>query len=217
MGCGTALPSLALFQSAVSAKSSSGASTPAALFLLLADYNPSVLQLVTLPNLVLTWALELRDTEPALREAFSLENELELTDEVKGAFRSFLPSANITLDWISGGWSAEFVDAIYSANTQDEPSRPSNTLIMGAETIYSPFALNSFYHTIMEVLKRESQRSPSCSAEALVAAKRLYFGVGGSLDDFIAKARDGGALVEQLREEADGVRRGVVQCKLVGS
>lgn len=217
MGCGTALPSIALFQSAVSAKSSSGTSTPAALFLLLADYNPSVLQLVTLPNIILTWALHLKDTEPALKEAFSMENELELTDEVKSAFRRFLPAANITLDWISGGWSEEFVDTIYTPATQEQPSEPSDALIMGAETIYSPFALNSFYHTVMELLRREQKRSPGCSAEALVAAKRLYFGVGGSLDDFIAKARGGGALVEQLREEADGVRRGVVQCKLAGS
>ena len=217
MGCGTALPSLALFQSAVAAKSSSGTSTPAALFLLLADYNPSVLQLVTLPNVMLTWALQLKDTEPALKEAFSLENELELTDEVKGAFRDFLPAANITLDWISGGWSAEFVDLIYSAKAPDDPSASCDALVMGAETIYSPFALDSFYHTVMDVLRRESQRGLGRKAEALVAAKRLYFGVGGSLDDFIAKAKDGGALVEELREEADGVRRGVIRCKLVGS
>lgn len=214
MGCGTALPSLALFQSAVVAKSASGASTPAALSLLLADYNPSVLRLVTLPNIVLTWALELKDTEPALKEAFSLENELELTDEVRSAFRRFLPSANITLDWISGGWSAEFVETIYAGAVQDAPSAPANTLIMGAETIYSPFALNSFYHTVMELLRRERQNNPDRDAEALVAAKRLYFGVGGSLDDFIEAARGGGAYVEQLREEADGVRRGVVQCRL---
>lgn len=216
MGCGTALPSLALFRSAISAKSSA-TSTPAALSLLLADYNPTVLQLVTLPNIMLTWALQLKDTEPALKEAFSLENELELTDEVKCAFRNFLPSANITLEWISGGWSAEFVDAIYAPGIQTNSPVPSNSLIMGAETIYSPFALSSFYHTVMEILRHERRRNPGCNAEALVGAKRLYFGVGGSLDDFIAKARDGGALVEQLREEVDGVRRGVVQCKLDGS
>lgn len=184
------------------------------MFLLLADYNPSVLQLVTLPNIILTWALQLQDTEPALKEAFSLENELELTDEVKSAFRAFLLSANITLDWISGGWSAEFVDTIYASKTQTEPPVVSDSLIMGAETIYSPFALNAFYHTVMEILRCERRRNPNCNASALVAAKRLYFGVGGSLDDFIAKARDGGAIIEQLREEVDGVRRGVVLCRL---
>ena len=146
-----------------------------------------------------------------------MENELELTDEVKDAFRRFLPSANITLDWLSGGWSQEFVDAVYAEATQAEASASSNTLIMGAETIYSPFALDSFYHTVMEILRRERQLNPNRRADALVGAKRLYFGVGGSLDDFIAKAKDGGALVEQLREEVDGVRRGVVQCRLADS
>lgn len=215
MGCGTALPSLSLFQSAVSTKSA-GASAPAALSVLLADYNPSVLQLVTLPNFVLTWALQLKDTEPALEEAFSMENELELTDEVKDAFRRFLPSANITLEWLSGGWSQEFVDAVYVESSQAEVST-SHTVIIGSETIYSPFALDSFYHTVMEMMRRERQLNPERGADVLVGAKRLYFGVGGSLDDFVAKAIDGGAEVEQLREEVDGVRRGVVQCRLAGS
>lgn len=184
--------------------------------MLLADYNPSVLQLVTLPNFVLTWALQLKDTEPALEEAFSMENELELTDEVKDAFRRFLPSANITLEWLSGGWSQEFVDAVYVESSQAEVST-SHTVIIGSETIYSPFALDSFYHTVMEMMRRERQLNPERGADVLVGAKRLYFGVGGSLDDFVAKAIDGGAEVEQLREEVDGVRRGVVQCRLAGS
>ncbi|MBE3049707.1 hypothetical protein IMZ48_45865, partial [Candidatus Bathyarchaeota archaeon] len=106
---------------------------------------------------------------------------------------------------------------VYATTIQETASAPSDALILGAETIYSPFALDAFYHTVMELLRREQKRSPGYGAEALVGAKKVYFGVGGSLDDFIAKTRDGGALVEQLREEADGVRRGVVQCKLVGS
>ncbi|SPN96717.1 related to MNI1 Putative S-adenosylmethionine-dependent methyltransferase of the seven beta-strand family [Cephalotrichum gorgonifer] len=220
LGCGTALPSLSLFQSAVSVRSSSATQTspapaPAPLSILLADYNPSVLQLVTLPNFVLTWALQVADTEPALKEAFAREDELELTDEVKEAFRRFLPSAGITLDWISGGWSEEFVDAVYAETAQPEPSASAGTLILGAETIYSPFALESFHQTVSKILQRERARNPDRDAEALVGAKRMYFGVGGSLDDYVARARDAGALVEQLREETEGVSRGVVRCKLI--
>jgi len=47
-----------------------------------------------------------------------------------------------------------------------------------------------------------------------VAAKRVYFGVGGSLDDFVEKVSQLGATVCLLREETEGVRRGVVKCTL---
>lgn len=66
---------------------------------------------------------------------------------------------------------------------------------------------------MFSILERE-RTTLSNEAGAFVAAKRLYFGVGGSLDDFIVKAQERGALVSQLREETDGVRRGVVRCVL---
>lgn len=148
-----------------------------------------------------------------------MENELEMSNDIKSAFRRFLASASITLDWMSGGWSEQFVDAITISPAQSgaKPPTSADTLIIGAETIYSPFALESFYHTVMEILRRERGDDPERVVEALVGAKRLYFGVGGSLDDFVTKMREGGALVEELREETDGVRRGVVQCRLASS
>lgn len=85
-------------------------------------------------------------------------------------------------------------------------------MLLGAETIYSPFALETFLETTFDILQRE--KTAGNGAGAYVAAKRMYFGVGGSLDDFVDKARNKGARVEQLREETEGVRRGVVQCVL---
>lgn len=182
--------------------------------LTLADYNPSVLYLVTLPNLLLAWALQNRAGTPLLEEALSSDGELELTGEVVEAFKIFLVSNQISLSFLSGGWSAEFIELLYEP--EHTPSLPEDlqTLIIGAETIYSPFALASFSDTLLSLLRRERQDRPNGQATAIVAAKRLYFGVGGSLDDFVDKMRGLGATVATLREETEGVRRGVVRCVL---
>ncbi|KAL2757599.1 hypothetical protein ACRALDRAFT_1074577 [Sodiomyces alcalophilus JCM 7366] len=261
LGCGTALPSLAIFQWAMKARVESDATgRQPPLFLVLADYNPTVLQLVTLPNFILTWALAHQSRGcTALEGAFDLEGELELTPEVLTAFGDFLITSDISLNFVSGGWSAELMDLIYSLDLSTGPrddddrdgegvsqgrmkqhenekesetgngnvtsnSGPTGnedheTLVLGAETIYSPFALDAFTEMMFAILARERSSSSSrdgdqFQCQALVGAKRMYFGVGGSLDDFIDKARDKGATVTQLREEAEGVVRGVVRCVL---
>ncbi|KAF7541996.1 hypothetical protein G7Z17_g11828 [Cylindrodendrum hubeiense] len=205
LGCGTALPSVALFQWTMSLPSERRP-----LSLILADYNPTVLQLVTLPNFVLAWALSNPQT-PALQDAFSIEGEVELGPDVIAAFQQYLQASNITLSFASGAWSQEFVNLLYTLPAGD--GQPTSTLLLGAETIYSPFALQAFTETIFTILERERD-TPGSEAGAYVGAKRLYFGVGGSLDDFIDKARGKGAVVNQVREETEGVRRGVVQCIL---
>jgi len=184
------------------------------LHMTVSDYNPSVLHLATLPNLLLAWALHHRDSNPVVQEAFGTEGELELPPEVKEAFVSFLLTSNIVLSFVSGGWSPEFVDLLYQPAATPDLFAESGVVVVGAETIYSPFALSLFAETLLSILRRESQARPTPQAVAVVAAKRLYFGVGGSLDDFVDKMRSSGALVEGIREETEGVRRGVVQCLL---
>ncbi|KAF7559591.1 hypothetical protein G7046_g4557 [Stylonectria norvegica] len=199
LGCGTALPSVAIFQWAMAMPSSRQP-----LSLILADYNPSVLQLVTLPNLILAWALS-HAALPALADAFSMEGEVELGPSVLSAFTEYLSESGISVSFVSGAWSPAFVDILSNLPRADGPA---STLLLGAETIYSPFALKAFTETTFAILERDGE------AGAYVAAKRLYFGVGGSLDDFVQGARERGAVVTQLREETEGVRRGVVHCVL---
>ncbi|KAK5663434.1 hypothetical protein OQA88_3863 [Cercophora sp. LCS_1] len=208
LGCGTGLPSLALFQWALAGRES-GDRLP--LVLTLADYNPTVLFLVTLPNFILAWALQQQGKIPVLEEAFTADGELELTPEVLAAFKESLSSNHITLSFLSGGWSPEFVDLLYTSGIPPSSGGETKTLVLGAETIYSPFALDSFAATLLSILEREKKKG---QAAAIVGAKRLYFGVGGSLDDFVEKMKSLGALVENLREETEGVRRGVVKCQL---
>lgn len=223
LGCGTALPSLALFQWALSKRAlmqNDLGQDQTSLCLTLADYNPSVLQLVTLPNFLLAWALHQQQHDELLKEALSsTEGELETTEHVVASFKAFLDISKISLCFISGGWSPKFVDLINSSSAAlpsgiGGETSPQKTLIMGAETIYSPFALDSFTETLLSVLSQERDAQPSRQAVAIIAAKRLYFGVGGSLDDFVDKIRNLGAAVSLVREETEGVRRGVVKCML---
>ncbi|KAI1142815.1 hypothetical protein F5Y05DRAFT_366284 [Hypoxylon sp. FL0543] len=210
LGCGTALPSLALFQWSLTLRSNDQES---GLSIVLADYNPTVLQLVTLPNFILCWALNQRTELPLLEDAFSTEGELELTPTVLGAFEEFLLARKISLSFFSGAWSPEFIDIVSSDKSSSiGDGSKRRTIILGAETIYSPFALASFTQTIFSLM--EMEKAQVHAAEAFVGAKKLYFGVGGSLDDFVAKARELGANVEEIREETEGVRRGVVRCSL---
>lgn len=178
------------------------------------DYNPSVLYLVTLPNIILAWALQQRGQLPILDEAFTADGELELTSEVLQAFQDSLKSCQITLSFLSGAWSPEFVDLLYNSAFPPSLGAGAKTLVLGSETIYSPFALESFSNTLLSVLQRERQERPSGNARAIIAAKKLYFGVGGSLDDFVDKMRGLGATIETLFEEPRGVVRGVVGCQL---
>ena len=230
LGCGTGLPSLALFQWALDARAAGGGdgddSSYPWLSFVLADYNPTVLQLVTLPNFLLSWALHQQQqkhpgSSDLLKDAFSSEgDELDLTPEVLEAFTNFLSSRKIALRFFSGAWSPEFVSLVTAAADATRtgagagPGIGANqaTVIIGAETIYSPFALGAFAQTLFALLEDDKARGDS--AEAFVGAKKLYFGVGGSLDDFVAKAKELGAITEQVWEETEGVRRGVVRCRL---
>lgn len=169
---------------------------------------------MTLPNFIIAWALQQRGKIEALDEAFSIEGELELGEDVLAAFKTFLSERAISLSFVSGGWCPEFVDLIYSSDNLSQGSSNTQALIMGAETIYSPFALASFTETLLSMLQRERSEQRSRQAVAVIAAKRLYFGVGGSLDDFVEKIENLGVTVSLMREEIEGVRRGVVRCIL---
>ncbi|QUC20318.1 uncharacterized protein UV8b_04559 [Ustilaginoidea virens] len=215
LGCGTALPSLAMFRWIMALEPLPDRRQVS---FILADYNPSVLQLVTLPNLILTWALYHRQRIPVLQDAFSLPGELELTPIVLETFETYLSTHGIQLSFLSGGWSPDFVQLLYQepgpCNDDSSASEASPvTMLLGAETIYSPFALQAFAEMVLSVLHREKSMF-SAHASAWIAAKRLYFGVGGSLDDFVDRIEARGVTVSTVREETDGVRRGVVRCVL---
>lgn len=165
----------------------------------LADYNPTVLQLVTLPNIILSWAQITRT------ESWEAVGDLEIDAELIQAFLASLASSGIQLSFFSGAWSPEFVDIV----TTSMGPGPAYLTIIGAETIYSPAALRSFADTLSSLL----DRMPESEKTSLVAAKKVYFGVGGTMEDFCNAVREKSHEVTQIREESDGVRRVVVEVK----
>ena len=199
MGCGTALPSLLLFQYAL--KNGLG------LYFTLTDYNIDVIRLVTLPNLLLTWAGTLdvesskavfgEEGNPLLTDA---ENaDLYLTPTLLAAFKSHLSSVGITLTLLSGSWSPvpHLLDLI--------PSDPAlNTFILASETIYSPSSLAAFTDAMGALMQRVK------TGKAVVAAKRVYFGVGGSVDEFRRVCADRGCVAYEM--DFEGLEVGVRRC-----
>ncbi|KAF7940232.1 uncharacterized protein EAE98_000359 [Botrytis deweyae] len=198
LGCGTALPSLAVFQWFLENTTSS----TSGLELGLADYNPTVLQLVTLPNILLSWA------QITKSESWEAEGELDIDEALISEFISGLTSRNINISLFSGAWSPDFVSLV----TDKLHLSCESTIIIGAETIYSPAALKAFAETLMALL----DLSTGSNKTALIGAKKVYFGVGGSIEDFIEDVTARGALVNQVREESDGVRRAVIEVGKAG-
>jgi protein-histidine N-methyltransferase len=203
MGCGSALPSLLLFQYAV--KNQLG------IYFTLTDYNADVLRLVTLPNLLLTWAatLGVEESKTLFPETENPllgpeENgELYVTPEILTAFKKAVSEIGIIMTFISGSWTP--VEKLLEM----VPSSPDlNTFILGSETIYSPASLTAFTDAIVALMGRVK------TGKTMVAAKRVYFGVGGSVDGFREACAQRGCVAYEMEFEGlgDGSDGGVRRC-----
>ncbi|KAF2665048.1 hypothetical protein BT63DRAFT_83729 [Microthyrium microscopicum] len=210
MGCGTAIPVSVLFHYAIT--------QALPLYFTFTDYNLEVLELVTLPNLLLTFA----STLPANSEAFldsqnPLANlgsnsggDLEITAALKDCFVQTLSTMPLTLTFISGSWSpaTPFLDLIPTSSQM-------NTLVLASETIYSPSALKSFTTALVGMLRRVR------IGKAMIAAKRFYFGVGGSIDAFKIECSEQGAVGYEIENhnvdlgEGEGVRRCLLEVQML--
>ena len=89
-----------------------------------------------------------------------------------------------------------------------------NTLVLASETIYSPSALESFASATVGILKEVRL------GKAMIAAKRMYFGVGGSVDAFKVTCAQLGAVVADIENHgldlgAEGVRRCLLEVQML--
>ncbi|RMZ67505.1 Histidine methyltransferase 1 [Pyrenophora seminiperda CCB06] len=208
MGCGSALPSLLLFQYAIRNR--------LGMYFTLTDYNADVLRLVTVPNLVLAWVATLEEDERrgVLGDEEGMgaggvgvedEGELQVTPELIAAFRRSLEERGITLTLVSGSWTPT------EALLKLVPSAPElNTFILGSETIYSPASLQAFTDAIVGLMGRVRL------GKTVVAAKRVYFGVGGSVDGFREECARRGCVGVEVEFEGleEGVRRCLVEVQM---
>ncbi|CBQ73379.1 conserved hypothetical protein [Sporisorium reilianum SRZ2] len=213
LGCGTALPTLFILDQLLHEPPALPSGLD--LTLHLADYNAQVLQLVTLPNLILTWyaspasahfrttteashlAHERHELERRGQDHFDTDNELAITDALVGAFAESLAARGIRLEFYSGAWSTF------------PPAAQRMDLVLTSETIYSLDSLAA----LVQLLSRYAR--PHGTPEAglvLVAAKVIYFGVGGGVESFkqVLAQLQPAAAVETLHSVTRGVGRTVL-------
>lgn len=209
----------------------------------LSDYNSTVLRMVTLSNFLLTWWINsplsrggqvtttTEDTETGMKEESIIqeeeEGELDIDATLLDSFKRDLARHGIELGFISGGWSTEFVQlALGSTNgTQPEIADFGMTFILASETIYSPSSLEVFSKTLLDLLRRsagpvtidQGQDLERKKSVALIAAKKVYFGVGGGIDEFLQVLhhcnQDQESIEVQERREitSGGVKRVVLE------
>lgn len=176
LGCGTSLPSTYLFRRAL-------LSGTRGIKFVLSDYNASVLRLVTLPNLIVTWASTLpMDRLIALQRANDeevplIDDELQFSEGLLDEFYKDLQARGLDIVMISGGWSRQFVNIYQSVS-----GGKSFGVVISSETIYAPETLPVITELLAELFQLNS--SVSRTGLGFIAAKDIYFGVGGSLVEF---------------------------------
>ena len=201
LGAGTALPSIAFARRWLS-QNPQHPEASSKLQLCLADYNRSVLELATLPNLYLALSSHNNNPSPATTET-------DISPATLDSFSRDLSSLNINISAISGSWTPQFVDLV-APMLQPRPGVPHETIVLASETIYSPDSIRAFAETLVGVLGRAQEGGGR--ARGLVAAKRVYFGVGGGMEEFLRVLRGlGGEGAVVWETGGGGVRRIIVE------
>lgn len=172
VGAGTALPTLVILQHFLKHQNPAWS----AIQLSVADYNQSVLETTTIPNLLLTWYFASSITSPPR------EGDLEITEELLCRFQRELSERAIHISGISGVWSDAFSTLLVPFDGL-WPRTGVQTFFLASETIYSPSSTSRFAQLLVRALR--NAESTGGRAAALVAAKRVYFGVGGGVDEFL--------------------------------
>lgn len=200
LGAGTAIPSMAIFNNILRCRRPT--QTPKIRFTL-CDYNEDVLRLTTAPNVLLGTTLR---QHSAAETAEHKENSdsLDIDDALVDSALVLLSRVGISFSFISGSWGKAFLELIAGESDWE------NTLILASETIYSPSSTKAFVETVVNLLTRSK-----CNGEAYIAAKRLYFGVGGGVNEFRTEAEAQGASVTEVFDTSgEGVGRVILKVQL---
>ncbi|KAH9932257.1 uncharacterized protein B0H18DRAFT_51803 [Fomitopsis serialis] len=210
LGCGTAVPSLYVLHQLLSAPPPVDNAQETSV--VLQDYNELVLRLVTLPNVILTWymspaSLRFRasfqpsTTDPEVEEeplppADPTEpGSLPFSPQLIAAFLASLEEHRISIRFFCGSWEAFDV----------ERAGGPFDVVLTSETIYRPESLPALVRVMREACAREraggleeetarmairdgadvGEGADAVPYLCLVAAKRVYFGVGGGVAEFV--------------------------------
>ena len=207
LGAGSAVPSMVLLQQAMSYTRTNHGHR---FHFTLCDYNEDVLRLCTAPNVLLNYLMATNKVSLTPNPGFGNQAndqdiDLEELAQLVGSTTDALVSVNIAVDLISGAWGEALSDLI-----KPEPAGSSDgwsLLVLASETIYSPNTLSAFCDTVLTLLKQYPGR-----AKALIAAKRIYFGVGGGVNEFVKAIELKGGLSRFIFETTTaGVNRVILE------
>lgn len=197
IGCGTAVPTCYLLQTLLTTESSGPTVVD------LCDYNEQVLSLVVYPNLLLAWYFS---AGPGANQPVEA-GELELDDALLAQFDDALRAKQIQLRFFSGGWDTLSI-------TDDQVPRVD--VLLTSETVYAVPRLPSLCDVLQQASWPTLLDTPNAGLAprttlCLVAAKVLYFGVGGGTQAFhIQLARHRGWSIP-CRQITTGVGRVVLR------
>lgn len=172
------------------------------------DYNDFVLRLVTLPNIVLTWAAITEGHDTAVPEFHcSAQGDLEVSEQMRQRFLADIKAKRINFVLLSGPWSDSLAKLI------PQPAPDLGMIVMATETIYSPSATADFVHLVVTLLRRVKM------AKAVIGAKRIYFGVGGGVDGLKEACREQGAVAYEIENHGVsatgvGVGRALIEVQM---
>lgn len=231
VGCGTAIPSIYLLSRLFSCDGSRGPRSETHLYL--QDFNQSVLELITLPNVLLVWYMS--PSSASYREQFRIgtdtehpplpssdpcaPGELPVNPTLIAAFLESLSDKNLHIHFFCGSWSTYNIehrfDIILTSETMYRPKNIPDLLDVLWKAYTNPPSL-----TIAATPEGIVQETPSSGdVRCYVSGKVLYFGVGGGLPDFIlelegpqgSKCRRRSGSWHVLKECPQGVVRKVLQ------
>ena len=167
-----------------------------------------MLRLVTLPNILLTWAANTEYHDfPTPNLDQSSVGDLELSESVIQRFTAEMQCKSINFVFLSGPWSSSLADII------PHTAPDFGSLILASETIYSPDSTTAFVDILATLLRRVKM------AKAMIGAKRMYFGVGGSVDGLKEACRERGAVAYEIENHGvpgmeSGVGRALVEVQM---
>ncbi|KAF9652592.1 hypothetical protein BDM02DRAFT_3266297 [Thelephora ganbajun] len=234
VGCGTAIPSAYLLRQLFTLDEARNAGET---HLYLQDFNRSVLELITLPNILLAWYMS--PSSASYRDAFKVgtdvgedtehpplppsdpvaPGELPINPALVAAFLESLSDKNLHIHFLRGSWSTCSIDPRFDIILTSETMYRSDSIPVLLDVLWKAYA-NPRSHAIDATLEgaveeRLSLGDPKC----YVAGKVLYFGAGGGLPDFISELEDPRGTKcsrrngkwEVLKEHSQGVVRKVLQ------
>ncbi|KAA1476118.1 hypothetical protein DENSPDRAFT_784541 [Dentipellis sp. KUC8613] len=239
LGCGTAVPSIFLLHRLFAALAADPSQSPKDTHVHLQDYNRSVLELITLPNIILAWYMSPLsaayrasapppasepptsatagndDADASVEADPSVAGELDFSPSLRAAFQASLAEHHIHLRFFTGAWDGFSVDKTL------EPGKHYD-VVLTSETIYRSESLPALLHVLRQASCGAGEediaaRAANLSLEGgpyvcLVAAKVLYFGVGGGVEEFVDAVQVGGkGSVETVWERKVGVGRKVMK------